>query len=443
MGITAGAHRLWSHQAYKARWPLRLFLAILQTATFQDHIYEWVKHHRVHHKYTETDADPHNAKRGFFYSHMGWLLIQRHDDFFRKYDNVDMSDLEKDPIVMIQKKVYLIAMPVLCFILPAWIPVYFWNEDPWSSWYIAAIWRWVVSVHFTALVNSAAHLWGNKPYDKNENPTEDIFLDYQTRLRSRSLPKIHRIYLKSGIETKESRKIKTAVTSTEHGCVLLLLRRSQSSARPSSSVTYQGVKKLNCGEKEVKTPGKVYHDTVLEVVVKPLNNTLFKNEVWTFQQDSTEKKMKSLHPFGSYDATDSQTHTETRQTCNTPLFAYIGPTDHLTVALCTFGEGWHNYHHVFPWDYKAAELGNYSTNMVTGLIDLAAKLGLAYDLKTVSVDIIKKRAARTGDGSHPSTKHTNESVDDHVHPEKPTWGWGDRDMTEEEREYAVIHKNIT
>lgn len=39
------------------------------------------------------------------------------------------------------------------------------------------------------------------------------------------------------------------------------------------------------------------------------------------------------------------------------------------------GEGWHNYHHVFPWDYKAAELGNYSTNLSTAVIDLAAKYG--------------------------------------------------------------------
>lgn len=51
-------------------------------------------------------------------------------------------------------------------------------------------------------------------------------------------------------------------------------------------VSYQGVTKLHFCEKGVKTSAKVYQDTVLEAVVKPLNNTLFKNEVWTFQQDS-------------------------------------------------------------------------------------------------------------------------------------------------------------
>lgn len=34
-GITAGAHRLWSHRAYKAKWPLRLFLVFLFTIAGQ------------------------------------------------------------------------------------------------------------------------------------------------------------------------------------------------------------------------------------------------------------------------------------------------------------------------------------------------------------------------------------------------------------------------
>lgn len=47
MGVTAGAHRLWAHRAYKARWPLRVFLALMQTMAFQNHIYEWVRDHRL------------------------------------------------------------------------------------------------------------------------------------------------------------------------------------------------------------------------------------------------------------------------------------------------------------------------------------------------------------------------------------------------------------
>lgn len=103
-GITAGAHRLWSHKAYKARLPLRIVLMILQTVAFQNSIYEWARDHRVHHKFTDTDADPHNASRGFFFSHMGWLLIRKHPEVKEKGKLIDMSDLEKDPVVMFQKK---------------------------------------------------------------------------------------------------------------------------------------------------------------------------------------------------------------------------------------------------------------------------------------------------------------------------------------------------
>lgn len=103
-GITAGAHRLWAHKSYKARLPLRIFLMILQTIAFQNSIYEWARDHRVHHKFTDTDADPHNASRGFFFSHMGWLLIRKHPEVKAKGKMIDMSDLEQDPVVMFQKK---------------------------------------------------------------------------------------------------------------------------------------------------------------------------------------------------------------------------------------------------------------------------------------------------------------------------------------------------
>ena len=104
MGITAGAHRLWAHRAYKARFPTRVFLSIVQTMAFQNHIYEWARDHRVHHKYSETDADPHNATRGFFFSHVGWLLCRKHPEVIRKGRAISCEDLLRDPVVRFQKK---------------------------------------------------------------------------------------------------------------------------------------------------------------------------------------------------------------------------------------------------------------------------------------------------------------------------------------------------
>lgn len=66
--------------------------------------YQLVFFFRVHHKFTDTDADPHNSQRGFFFSHIGWLMVKKHPDVKTKGSTVDMSDLERDPIVMFQKK---------------------------------------------------------------------------------------------------------------------------------------------------------------------------------------------------------------------------------------------------------------------------------------------------------------------------------------------------
>ena len=61
------------------------------------------------------------------------------------------------------------------------------------------------------------------------------------------------------------------------------------------------------------------------------------------------------------------------------------------------GEGWHNYHHTFPWDYKAAELGNYGLNLTTMFIDGFAKIGWAYDLKKASDQLIHKVIENRGE----------------------------------------------
>lgn len=55
-GVTGGAHRFWTHRAYKATTPLRVILMLCFTLSGQNSIYEWVRDHRVHHKFSETDA---------------------------------------------------------------------------------------------------------------------------------------------------------------------------------------------------------------------------------------------------------------------------------------------------------------------------------------------------------------------------------------------------
>ena len=75
--------------------------------------------------------------------------------------------------------------------------------------------------------------------------------------------------------------------------------------------------------------------------------------------------------------------------------------ENMLINVMTYGEGSHNYHHTFPMDYKGAELGDFYLNLTTLVIDLFARIGLAYDLRTVSKDVVRGRTLRTGDGSRP------------------------------------------
>lgn len=50
--------------------------------------------------------------------------------------------------------------------------------------------------------------------------------------------------------------------------------------------SYSGLTEVHFCEKGVKTGAEVYQTTILDLVVKPLSQNLFKNQPWVFQQDS-------------------------------------------------------------------------------------------------------------------------------------------------------------
>jgi len=173
LGITGGAHRLWAHKTYKAKLPLRILLTVANSMAGQNSILVWSRDHRVHHKCSETVGDPHNAKRGFFFAHMGWLLVRKHPAVSKAGKTISMSDLEEDSIVMFQHRHYIPLFILTAFVLPTIIPSYLWGETLTNGYFIAVM-RYVLTLHFTWLVNSAAHLYGNKPYDVNIGPTENM-----------------------------------------------------------------------------------------------------------------------------------------------------------------------------------------------------------------------------------------------------------------------------
>lgn len=113
------------------------------------------------------------------------------------------------------------------------------------------------------------------------------------------------------------------------------------------------------------------------------------------------------------------------------------------VSVATCGDGWHNYHHTFPWDYKNAELLDYKLNLSTLFIDMFSLIGWAYDLKTVPAELVAKRALRTGDGTRKQTVSTGSAAavtQEDAPITTNVFGWTDNDLLDEDRQMAQIYK---
>ncbi|CAG2111241.1 unnamed protein product [Medioppia subpectinata] len=171
-GFSCGAHRLWTHRSYKAKAPLQYILAFLFMMSFQHNLYKWCRNHRVHHRYSDTDADPHNIRRGLFFAHIGWLMCQSHPRVLEARTKVYLDDLDWDPVVQFERRYHMTLGPIVWGVLPVLIPYYVWGESLWAAWFTCVIYRYVVTLNLAWSINSLAHVYGNKPYDKHIMATE-------------------------------------------------------------------------------------------------------------------------------------------------------------------------------------------------------------------------------------------------------------------------------
>jgi len=164
LGITAGAHRLWSHKSFEAAFPVRVVFMLANSAAHQGSIYQWSKDHKMHHKHTDTELDPHSIQYGFWYSHVGWIFFRKTNAFREASRLIQMDDLKKDTVVMFQHKYYFLLSNLFCFILPTLYGKYMWDSYTIGYLYFGVL-RWILLLHATWCVNSVAHMWGSTPYN--------------------------------------------------------------------------------------------------------------------------------------------------------------------------------------------------------------------------------------------------------------------------------------
>ncbi|CAG2118472.1 unnamed protein product, partial [Medioppia subpectinata] len=176
--MSVGGHRLWAHKSFKARFPLKLLLLILQTTTLNGSALAYARDHRTHHKWTDEEQDPKNPSRGMFYAHIGWWLLRK-KDIVKHYGNkLSFDDLYADPLIKFQHKFYT-PLAIMCGLLvPTLIPWCLWREHLLTAFLLCGPLRICVTLHHLFTVNSLAHYVGRRPYDRSMRPTENRLVIY-------------------------------------------------------------------------------------------------------------------------------------------------------------------------------------------------------------------------------------------------------------------------
>ncbi len=160
MSITVGYHRLYSHKSFEASLPVKLFVLIFGAAAFQNSLLKWGSDHRIHHKYCDQEKDPYDINRGFFWAHMGWIMVKEPAKF---KDEFPMSkDLLNDPLVMWQHKYYLPIAVLAGVVLPG--VVGFFLGSSLGGFAVAGVARIVLVHHSTFFINSLCHCVGKTTY---------------------------------------------------------------------------------------------------------------------------------------------------------------------------------------------------------------------------------------------------------------------------------------
>jgi len=168
LAITCGYHRLFAHATYQAHPTLRLLYLLFGAMALQNSALLWSAGHRAHHRYIDDpERDPYCARRGFWFSHIGWML--------RNYpsgvpDLSSVSELQRDPLVMWQHRNYLalaLAMNLGIPLLVGWA-----SGDVVGALLLVGVLRLVVSHHLTFFINSLAHILGYQPYT-DDNTARD------------------------------------------------------------------------------------------------------------------------------------------------------------------------------------------------------------------------------------------------------------------------------
>lgn len=181
-GISAGYHRLFTHNSFKPRRWLKVLFAVAGSMAVQGSVTSWVATHRRHHLFSDRDGDPHSPHRfgqrgmalvkGLAFAHVGWLFVSDTSDA-RRYAPDMLRDRD---IRRVDRLFPLVALASLA--LPFGIGYVL--SGTVAGAVSALVWAGLVRMaalhHVTWSVNSLCHTFGRRTEDTTDRSTNLWFL---------------------------------------------------------------------------------------------------------------------------------------------------------------------------------------------------------------------------------------------------------------------------
>jgi fatty-acid desaturase len=170
-GIGMGYHRLLTHRGYQTPLWLEYFLTVCGTLALQGGPLFWVSTHRLHHQNADKPGDPHSPRDGWWWAHVGWLVVgdPMQDEGLLRY----VPDLRHRRFYAVMEKWHFVPMLVLMAVLA---PVG-WRFG--GGFLAASLVTWgiflrtTIALHGTWLVNSATHSWGRRRFATADDSTNN------------------------------------------------------------------------------------------------------------------------------------------------------------------------------------------------------------------------------------------------------------------------------
>ncbi|XP_023515073.1 palmitoyl-monogalactosyldiacylglycerol delta-7 desaturase, chloroplastic-like [Cucurbita pepo subsp. pepo] len=180
IGISVSYHRNLAHRSFKLPKWLEYSLAYCGAHALQGDPIDWVSTHRCHHRYVDSERDPHSPIYGFWFSQIAWLFdsynltkkvcpnyntsqkIERSKFMsFMKHGYPDnVNDLLNQSFYKFMHRTYFLHPLALLVLL------YAIGGAPFIIWGMSV--RFVLSLHITSMVNSVCHIWGKQPWNTGD-----------------------------------------------------------------------------------------------------------------------------------------------------------------------------------------------------------------------------------------------------------------------------------